>query len=179
RTLPGILWSCVVTIFACTWISVHPNVPGRNITRKGWFSGALARAKVMGITILTPEVVVAWAVLQFRVAWELTMVHGFGVSMGTFYDAETEKLLVLRCLKDDPCLVEKLAQIEELSIQDRSKGDAFSKTISIFQISWFVAQCFARINQHLPITLLEVTALAFAVLSIITYVIWWHKPLNV
>ncbi len=110
---------------------------------------------------------------------KLTMAHGFGVSMGAFYDAETEKLLVLRCLKDDPFLVEKLAQIEELSIQDRSKGDAFSKTISIFQISWFGAQCFARINQHLPITLLEVMALAFAVLSITTYVIWWHKPLNV
>lgn len=241
RTLPGTLWSCVVTIFACTWISVHPNVPGRNVTRKGWFSGALVRTKVMGIAILTPEVVVAWAVLQFRVAREvylldkqpisiwshgihtitartksilrplismmtrrkdahadfpdvtndsltlqtvldppkLTMTHGFGVSMGAFYDAETEKLLVLRCLKDDPCLVGKLAQIEELSIQDRSKGDAFSKTISIFQISWFGAQCFARINQHLPITLLEVTALAFAVLSIVTYIIWWHKPLNV
>ncbi|KAK0193181.1 hypothetical protein F5146DRAFT_1180743, partial [Armillaria mellea] len=190
RTLQGIVWSCVVTIFACTWISVHPNVPGRSITRKGWFSGALVRARVMGIAILTPEVVVAWAVLQFRVAWEvyllgeyvtfsLAMVHGFGVSMGAFYDAETEKLLVLRCLKDDPCLVEKLAQIEELSIQDRSKGDAFSKTVSIFQISWFITQCFVRINQDLPITLLEVTALAFAVLSIITYVIWWHKSLNV
>ncbi len=71
RTLPGILWSCVVTIFACTWISVHPNVPGRNITRKGWFSGALVRTKVMGIAILTPEVVVAWAILQFRVAREV------------------------------------------------------------------------------------------------------------
>ncbi|KAK0430523.1 hypothetical protein EV421DRAFT_1721499 [Armillaria borealis] len=196
RTLPGILWSCVVTIFVCTWISVHPNVPGRNVTRKGWFSSALVRAKVMGIAILTPEVVVAWAVLQVRVAREvyllghltlqtvldppkLTMTHGFGISMGAFYDTETEKLLVLRCLKDNPCLVGKLAQIEELSIQDRNKGNAFSKTISIFQISWFGAQCFARINQHLPITLLEVTALAFAVLSIVTYIIWWHKPLNV
>ncbi len=27
---------------------MHPNVPGRNITRKGWFSGALVRTKVMG-----------------------------------------------------------------------------------------------------------------------------------
>ncbi len=52
-------------------ISVHPNVPGRNITRKGWFSGALVRTKVMGIAILTPEVVVAWAILQFRVAREV------------------------------------------------------------------------------------------------------------
>ncbi len=53
------------------------------------------------------------------------------------------------------------------------------KTFSILQISWFIVQCIARALQHLPITLLEVTALAFAGLSIITYCLWWNKPLNV
>ncbi|KAK0197621.1 hypothetical protein F5146DRAFT_921541, partial [Armillaria mellea] len=64
-------------------------------------------------------------------------------------------------------------------IEDKSKGDVFSKTISILQLAWFIVQCIARATQHLPITLLEMTALAFASLSIITYFLWWYKPLNV
>jgi hypothetical protein len=27
RTLLGIIWSCVTTIFLCTWVSIHPNIP--------------------------------------------------------------------------------------------------------------------------------------------------------
>ncbi|KAK0197619.1 hypothetical protein F5146DRAFT_888456, partial [Armillaria mellea] len=57
-----------------------------------------------------------------------------------------------------------------------SKGDALSKTISIIQISGFIAQCIARVTQRLPITLLEMTALAFAGISITTYCLWWYKP---
>ena len=27
RSIWNIVWSCLVTIFSCTWIAVHPNVP--------------------------------------------------------------------------------------------------------------------------------------------------------
>ena len=27
RTIWNIIWSCLVTIFSCTWVAVHPNVP--------------------------------------------------------------------------------------------------------------------------------------------------------
>ncbi len=64
-------------------------------------------------------------------------------------------------------------------MEDKSKGDALSKTFSILQMSWFIVQCIAQAVQHLPITLLEVTALAFTGLSIITYCLSWNKPLNV
>ncbi|KAJ7219854.1 hypothetical protein C8J57DRAFT_1095103 [Mycena rebaudengoi] len=30
RKLFDIVWGCLVTIFACTWVSVHPNVPPPN-----------------------------------------------------------------------------------------------------------------------------------------------------
>ncbi|KAK0472664.1 hypothetical protein IW261DRAFT_1296317, partial [Armillaria novae-zelandiae] len=62
------------------------------------------------------------------------------------------------------------------TIEDKSKGDVFSKTVSILQLSWFIVQCLARANQHLPITLLEMSALAFTGPSIITYLLWWYKP---
>ncbi len=69
RTLLNIVWSCLATIFACTWLSVHPNVPGRNITTRGWIPCTIEHVKIMVCTILAPEAIVAWAAEQFIVAW--------------------------------------------------------------------------------------------------------------
>ncbi|PBK58766.1 hypothetical protein ARMSODRAFT_946153 [Armillaria solidipes] len=255
RTVLSIIWSCLATIFACTWLAVHPNVPGRNITTNGAITCAIERAKIIAITILAPEVILAWAAEQFIVAWKLrhgkytsiasaidpwreqkddsklTLAHCFFLSMGGFYytrkyeiphqvldshkatstpppssllhtcssnpttslnprflpddtpGSETVDvpgtLVTLKALESDPDLVKKLAAISAETIEDKSKGDALSKTFSILQISWFIVQCIARVIQHLPITLLEMTALAFAGLSIIMYFLWWYKPLNV
>ncbi len=88
-------------------------------------------------------------------------------------------LVTLSALEHDPDLVQNLVAISSETIEDKSKGDALSKAFSILQISWFILQCIARYIQHLPITLLEMTALAFAGLSIIMYFLWWYKPLNV
>ncbi len=88
-------------------------------------------------------------------------------------------ILVLEDLDSLPHLAKKLEEVSAEMIEDKSKGDALSKMFSILQISWFIAQCITRAIQHLPITLLEMTALAFAGLSIITYCLWWNKPLNV
>ncbi|KAK0227519.1 hypothetical protein IW262DRAFT_1427641, partial [Armillaria fumosa] len=194
RTLWSIVWSCLATIFACTWLAVHPNVPGRSITTKGSISCAIERAKIMVIAILAPEIIVGWAAGQFSVAWKLCQGEHF-ISLGTLSDYITEiryiffdtsgqedhdvpgTLVTLQALESEPHLVKNLAAISPETIEDKNKGDGFSKTISIFQLSWFIAQCVARVIQHLPITLLEMTALAG--LSIITYSLWWYKPLNV
>ncbi|PBK87170.1 hypothetical protein ARMGADRAFT_876665, partial [Armillaria gallica] len=195
RTLFNIVWSCLATMFACTWLSVHPNVPDPNITTRGPISYTIERVKIMVTAILAPEVIVAWAAQQFIVAWKVgkkdkyspnvTMAHGFVLSMGGFYyrrDWSSDvplSILVLEDLDSHPHLANKLEEVSAETIEDKSKGDALSKTLSILQISWFIVQCVARALQHLPITLLEVTALAFAGLSIATYCLWWNKPLNV
>ncbi len=74
RTVSNIVWSCLVTIFASTWLAIHPNVPGKKITDKGAISLAVERAKIMGIAIFAPEVIVGWAAEQFNVAWRVR--HG-------------------------------------------------------------------------------------------------------
>ncbi|PBK58901.1 hypothetical protein ARMSODRAFT_899957, partial [Armillaria solidipes] len=193
RTVLGILWRCLTTIFACTWLAVHPNVPGRNVTTKGAISCAIERTKIIVVTILAPEITIAWAAEQFLVAWNLrhseclissglTLAHGFLLSMGGFY--YTRKYEILHQALDDrnttstPLSSSPPSSVHEKTIEDKSKGDALSKTFSILQISWFVVQCVARAIQHLPITLLEMTALAFAGLSMIMYLLWWYKPLN-
>ncbi len=73
RTLSNIVWSCLATVFACTWLAVHPNVPGRIITNRT-IPFAIERMKIMVIAILAPEVIVAWAAEQFIVAWKVC--HG-------------------------------------------------------------------------------------------------------
>ncbi|PBK80287.1 hypothetical protein ARMGADRAFT_949790 [Armillaria gallica] len=179
RTVWGITGSCLATMFACTWLAVHPNVPGRNIMTKGAISCAIERAKIIAITILAPEVILAWAAEQFTMEEsKLTLAHGFLLSMGGFYYTAKYEIPHQPLEADEAASTLPSSSLAE-TIEDKSKGDALSKTFSILQISWFIVQCIARVIHHLPITLLEMTALAFAGLSIIMYFLWWHKPLNV
>jgi hypothetical protein len=64
-------------------------------------------------------------------------------------------------------------------IADKSKGDALSKGIALLQGLWFILQILVRFIQHLPVSELEVATLAFAVVNILTWLLWWHKPLHV
>ena len=64
-------------------------------------------------------------------------------------------------------------------IQDKSKGDAVTKTLVVLQTTWFLLQCAARASQHLALTELELATAAFAVLNIVIYALWWDKPLDV
>ncbi len=92
----------------------------------------------------------------------------------------SERIVTLQIFEDrESNIAEDLEAINVKMIQDKSKADGLSKTISMLQIAWFITQWMTRLFQHLPITLLEITALASAVTSIITYSFWWHKPLNV
>ncbi|KAK0217485.1 hypothetical protein EDD85DRAFT_781547 [Armillaria nabsnona] len=193
RTELSIIWSCLATIFASTWLAVHPNVPGLDLTKEGSVWGifyrptimcSLERIKLMLVAILAPEAMVGWAIRQFLVArkvhsskdHELKLVHGFFVSMGGFYYGKEKRLVTL---KDVPKLLESLAKVRAVDIKDKSKGDALSKTIVLLQISWFVVQCCVRAARKLPITLLEMSALGFAVLSITSYAAWWEKPVDI
>ena len=69
--------------------------------------------------------------------------------------------------------------IKEKEISDKSKGDYFSKGVVIIQTGWFIAQCIARGAKRLAITELEVVTLAFSMITMIVYGLWWRKPLDV
>ena len=73
----------------------------------------------------------------------------------------------------------KLPKITMADIKDKSKGDFLSKLIAILQTSWFIIQCAARGVQGLALTEFELVTLALASLNAITFVFWWHKPLDV
>ncbi|KAF7369990.1 hypothetical protein MSAN_00628900 [Mycena sanguinolenta] len=76
-------------------------------------------------------------------------------------------------------LQEAIRNVNKEDIKDKSKGDAFSKGVALLQGLWFIVQCVARAHQHLAITQLEVATLAFAVVNIFIWLLWWNKPLDV
>ena len=63
RTVWDILWSCLATTLAVTWVSVHPNVPFLEET--SWMV-LKRRMFLMVLALLAPEVMIMWAFKQWR-----------------------------------------------------------------------------------------------------------------
>ncbi|KAJ7321537.1 hypothetical protein DFH08DRAFT_753632 [Mycena albidolilacea] len=103
RTTWNILWSCLATIFSCTWVAVHPNIPRPVNTRDMWlvqrwwhylWEFLSNRMLLFIIALLVPEYILAWAIRQRSRAQEIardhedsnwTVTHGFFVIMGGFH----------------------------------------------------------------------------------------------
>ena len=62
RTIWDILWSCLATIIACSWVSVHPNIPGPNESSWRIF---LRRLELMFWAVISPEMIITWAFRQW------------------------------------------------------------------------------------------------------------------
>lgn len=61
RTIWDIIWSCLATTFACTWVSVHPNIP---FLRDNKWAIKKWRLYLMFLTLLAPEILLMWAFKQ-------------------------------------------------------------------------------------------------------------------
>jgi len=189
RSLGDIIRSCIVTIFLCTWVSMHPNIPSPD---ERWPRVALRRAGLLLLALFVPEAVIGWALRQRQAAAQLakehkqegwTITHGFFATMGGFMEYKGNQ--PIRVLLPDELESYSLTgngdfpRISKAEIEDKSKGDAISKGLVIVQTGWFVTQCIARGVQGLPITELELVTVAFAALNFVIYLLWWDKPLNV
>lgn len=62
RSVLSIVWSCLATIFACTWASIHPNVPHPDATE---WQIRKHRALLMFSALIAPELIVLWAMRQW------------------------------------------------------------------------------------------------------------------
>ncbi|KAJ7059200.1 hypothetical protein C8F01DRAFT_1254884 [Mycena amicta] len=233
RRLFDIVWGCLATVFACIWVSIHPNIPpppppalpkGASLWRQvKWklidTQGPLrSRLKLMLVGLLAPELIAGFAGRQLAMAWrmsrkyEVSLTHGFFFCMGGFVDRAGHPIVTFAQIdseqdgvsndtlsaadqsatnesadllpdseakRSETKTLRAIRRTTEAAIQDKSKGDAFSKGIAFFQGLWFVMQCITRTAQHLPLTELEVATLAFAVVNIFTWLLWWCKPLDV
>ncbi|KAJ6477964.1 hypothetical protein DFH09DRAFT_1379330 [Mycena vulgaris] len=190
RKLFDIVWGCLATIFACTWVSVHPNVPPPNQSRLALFGRRLG---LMLVAVIAPELMVGFAARQFFTArwyakeYNISRTHGFFISMGGFV-SRIGHHAVTTSAQLGPCDVSVAAPTKYLidiravkveEMEDKSKGDALSKGMALVQVLWFTTQCLARVGQRLPVTELEITTLAFAIVNFVIWILWWKKPLDV
>jgi hypothetical protein len=72
-----------------------------------------------------------------------------------------------------------LTDITEEYILDQAVSSSLSKALLIFQVAWFITNCASRLHQGLPLSLLEVFTAAHAICTLLTYFVWWSKPVNV
>ncbi|KAF9447170.1 hypothetical protein P691DRAFT_761010 [Macrolepiota fuliginosa MF-IS2] len=154
RTMQELVWSCLATIFVCSWVSIHPNVPQPgNSSWTNFKHGAM----IMFYAMVAPEFVTMWALKQ-------------RIGAGKHKDEYNKKF----------CggAVPPPFDMSEEEINDKSKGDFLTGLLVVLQMAWFIFQCLARWIAHLPVTNLEVITLASTFLNIITYALWWNKPQN-
>jgi hypothetical protein len=82
RTLFSLTWSCITTIFLCTWVMVCPNISGpaesapntrqpRFIMSKKFWSSLGNTTLLFMCALVFPEFILAWAARQYIVAGKI------------------------------------------------------------------------------------------------------------
>ena len=82
RPVWTIVGSCVVTLFACCWVAVHPNIPPAR-DNEIWILGR--RLAIMAYMLLTPELIIRWAAIQHFNAKAIAAEHKGAYPL--FYDS--------------------------------------------------------------------------------------------
>ncbi|KAF9533543.1 hypothetical protein CPB83DRAFT_805557 [Crepidotus variabilis] len=191
RTVYSIAYSCLATIFLCTWVSVHPNIPASG---ESSFRITLKRVKNMLYGLVFPEAMLCWAMNQWFGARRMTQefkaqgwtnTHGFFLQMGGLHycegEGDTEIFDYYDGLQEffEPEIKKMVELVSAQEIQDKSKSDFLSKALAVIQTTWFIAQCIARGIQGLAVTELELLTVALAALNGLMYFFWWSKPFDV
>ncbi|KAF8656113.1 hypothetical protein AX16_002751 [Volvariella volvacea WC 439] len=159
-------------------------MPDRNLSRgkKLW-----RKLTTSLFALLAPELIIVWAMRQ-RIwmdddSWIFVQMGGFVYYDGKNYWVPTisgdgARNVHLGRFGEPWMRGIRMPIVSEEEIQDKAKGDFFSKLVAVVQTSWFVLQCVARQVEGLALTELELVTHAFAAVNIITYILWWDKPLN-
>lgn len=72
RSKWNIIWSCFATLFACSWVAIHPNVPAQSDSSMRRF---LRRLMIMAYVLVIPEAVIYWAARQWWAARNIAKKH--------------------------------------------------------------------------------------------------------
>ena len=187
----SILWSCLATIFICTWSALHLDVPNHHgrwylfFRKLGW----------MLIAATAPEIVLYNAADNFfesrdllrhlrnqgHRSWTLThtqFAHARGFWTRTPAKEESKcKPDRLRTLIENRDI--DGPPISENELKSRGQGDWVIKLIAIVQIIWFVVQTLVRAIQHFQTTALEIMTVAFVFCSVFIYGFSLNQPQDI
>lgn len=187
-----IIWSCLLVIFISTWSVLHTNLPTPG---ESYWSIIIRKARWSAFTIYAPEAVTMIAACQRAAAKQSmeqmqaigvhhwTMVHGFLAESGGFmlHSPDMPPFPVnsraIHYLVDKKYIDAPSATKED--IEDHSKSDRFAKVVAIVQGTYMIAQTITRAIQHMEISNLELTTVAFVLCTSFTFFFWIEKPQGV
>jgi hypothetical protein len=206
RGTMDIVWSCLITIFACSWTVTHPDIP-----RKGEW--ATSKMWLCFMAVVAPEWMAVVAYEEYLRARQhskaigkitksqWTMSQAFFVGMGGLeleFEDCTEilgrdcgsnssfKSNYASCFNSNYALsvFQRAVQLKKLEVKSisaedirkRAKTNYIVKALVCLQALWLVAQVIGRAVAQLPITTLEVVTVGYVVCALITYFCSWHKP---
>ena len=187
----SLLWSCLATIFICTWSVLHSDVPENH---DPW---DLYSEKIifMLLTVIAPEWALVYAAERFFEARELSNhlgrqgKHDWTLTHAQFAFADGFWIHPLQG-SDKVCKARELTEliesgaikgpsISEEELKSRGKSDWISKLVAILQIIWFLIQTLVRATQKYQVTALEIMTVGFVFCSIFTYGFYWRQPQGV
>ncbi|KFY93545.1 hypothetical protein V498_04358 [Pseudogymnoascus sp. VKM F-4517 (FW-2822)] len=191
-----ILYTCLSTIFLCSWTVLHLNIPSSSDTPKKIF---LRKLKWMAIAIIVPEFVAALAFNQWRQVWTLKLrLKSLSWTQAWFYVSGGLRYAEISPADPDvprsveglyrpregkritpPEAIQSMGPSNDDLIQAENKTDSLTKGIVVLQVTWFTIQCISRAAENLPISQLEIGTVAYVGCSILTTAFWWHKPLDI
>ena len=189
----GLIFSCLSTIFLCTWVVIHPRVYRRPLLHR------LHKFTLFLKTIIAPEFIAVEGLQEWTQAQNmvkdcagltggcLKLVHAFYIGMLAlrYRTPQGEKVI---WPNQYTWLLEQglinwddhaLWGLSEENICDKSNADGTAKLLALGQVSWFVAQSIMRRAHVLPLSQLETMTLSYIPLVAITYFFWWVKPKDV
>ncbi|KAH6642959.1 hypothetical protein C7974DRAFT_113330 [Boeremia exigua] len=73
----------------------------------------------------------------------------------------------------------RLPDVRDTQVRDKSKADGLAKFLVVVQAGWMIIQCIARVQQDLPVTLLEINTIGHVICAFALYMLWWNKPLDI
>ena len=207
RGTTDILWACGSTIALCSWTVLCLNLPApnegywRRFRRKLYLTGLALVGPEFHLLLALGQ----WESARKSVAdfhglnhSDWTMTHAFFADAGGFLlhtpanssrsissgasenaigatfplDAKQLFFLVERGYVDYP-------KVTKNEISDKNKADPTARTLAVGQTLYFLLSCLGRAPQHLSITTLELTTLAYAICTFATFFFWAHKPSDV
>ncbi|KAJ9640402.1 hypothetical protein H2201_002552 [Coniosporium apollinis] len=187
-----IIWSCLGTLFLCSWGVLCLNVPAAS---DGYWRVVGRKLRWMCLAVYGPEFILVSAMGQwysarasvraFRLLQheEWTLRHAFFADMGGVVLAAPDGALVPVNAYQVLYLVKEgympMPQISLKAIDDKDKANGFARLIVVLQTVWFVSKCIGRAAQGLAVTTFELTTLAFVFCTLATFFCWRHKPLDV
>ena len=187
----SILWSCLATIFICTWSVLHLSVPRRH----EWWYLLLRKARWMIVTAIALEYMLFLAADNYEDAqylakrlkskghgdWTSTHIR-FAFAGGFHFKYREpnskrwapESLETATVSQDITCPPVSADHLKSLG-----RSDVVVKAIAALQIIWFVLQVIFRAISHYRVTPLEIMTVAFVLCSILIFGFHFQQPQDV